>query len=50
LVARTGTERWSFEAGGAIRTWPAVAGGRLYFQADDGLLYAPGWSRHEIAW
>jgi outer membrane protein assembly factor BamB len=40
LAAGTGRERWSFRAGGAIRTRVTVAGGNLYFQADDGVLYA----------
>jgi outer membrane protein assembly factor BamB len=40
LDAATGKERWSFAAGGAIRTRPVAAGDALYFQADDGVLYA----------
>ncbi|HSD67111.1 MAG TPA: PQQ-binding-like beta-propeller repeat protein, partial [Vicinamibacteria bacterium] len=33
-------KKWSFRAGGPIRTRPTAAGGTLYFQADDGYLYA----------
>jgi outer membrane protein assembly factor BamB len=40
LDARTGRKKWSFRAGGPIRTRATVAGAVLYFQADDGHLYA----------
>jgi len=40
LDAGTGHERWTFAAGGPIRTRAVVSGDALYFQADDGVLYA----------
>lgn len=41
LDVATGVERWTFKAGGAIRTRAAFGPeGALYFQADDGVLYA----------
>jgi outer membrane protein assembly factor BamB len=40
LEAATGKPRWAFPAGGAIRSRALVAHGALYFQADDGVLYA----------
>jgi len=40
LDPETGKERWSFAAGGAIRTRAVAGGSALYFQADDGILYA----------
>jgi outer membrane protein assembly factor BamB len=32
--------KWSFHTGGAVRSSPAVAGGRVYFGSNDGYLYA----------
>ena len=43
LDAVTGRLRWSFEAGGAFESSPAVAGGTVYVGADDGRLYP--WAR-----
>jgi outer membrane protein assembly factor BamB len=37
---RTGTERWSYDAGAEVRTSPAVAGGRVYVAGSDGDLHA----------
>ncbi|HEV7499183.1 MAG TPA: PQQ-binding-like beta-propeller repeat protein, partial [Vicinamibacteria bacterium] len=36
----TGKARWSFQAGGPIRTRAVASAGTLFFQADDGVLYA----------
>jgi eukaryotic-like serine/threonine-protein kinase len=48
--ARTGTERWSFVAGGAIRTRAVGAGGAVYFQADDGFCYALDSTTGKLRW
>lgn len=42
--------RWSFEAGGPIRSSPVVAGGRVYVGSDDGHLYAIEQEQGEQAW
>lgn len=39
LNTRTGAERWSFFAEGAIRFAPHVANGKVYFGSDDGYAY-----------
>lgn len=42
MDARTGDERWQFEAGGSITAPPAVSNGVVYAGSDDGYLYAVG--------
>ena len=39
IDTRTGAERWSFFAEGAIRFAPHVVNGKIYFGADDGYAY-----------
>ncbi len=39
IDTRTGTERWSFFAEGAIRFAPHAVNGKIYFGADDGYAY-----------
>jgi eukaryotic-like serine/threonine-protein kinase len=39
LDARSGTERWTFRAGGAVRARPTRLGDDVVFQADEGMLY-----------
>jgi outer membrane protein assembly factor BamB len=40
LDAKTGTEKWEFEAGDSVRSTPAVSDGVAYVGSDDGYLYA----------
>ena len=42
--------RWTFEAGGAIRSSPAVAGGRVYVGSDDGKVYGLEAATGTVAW
>jgi probable HAF family extracellular repeat protein len=42
LDASDGRELWRFEAGGQIRSTPSIVDGRIFFQSDDGYLYALG--------
>ncbi len=51
LDAETGRERWRYTAGGPVRIAPQIAGGRVFFSADDGMIYcldaatgAPVWT------
>ena len=45
-----GSERWRFEAGGAIHGAPAVGGDHAYVGSRDGYLYAVSVSDGEVAW
>jgi outer membrane protein assembly factor BamB len=42
LDARTGKERWTFRAAGAVRARPTRVEDDVVFQADDGMLYRVG--------
>ena len=42
IDVRSGTERWAFRAGGAIRARPTALESDVVFQADDGWLYRIG--------
>jgi outer membrane protein assembly factor BamB len=50
LDARSGAERWVFQAGGPIRSRPAVGAGAVYVQADDGQLYKLHAATGRLAW
>jgi outer membrane protein assembly factor BamB len=50
MDAGTGRKRWSFKAGGPIRTRATVLGGDVYFQADDGFLYKLGAGGGDERW
>ncbi len=50
LDTRTGAERWSFFAEGAIRFAPHIANGRVYFGADDGYAYCLDASSGKQIW
>jgi outer membrane protein assembly factor BamB len=42
--------RWTFEAGGAVRSSPAVAGDRVYVGSDDGRVYGLDAHTGAVAW
>ncbi|MCX7049071.1 MAG: PQQ-binding-like beta-propeller repeat protein [Candidatus Sumerlaeota bacterium] len=50
LDAATGAVRWEFFAEGPVRLAPAVAGGRVYFGADDGMVYCLNASDGKLIW
>ncbi len=50
LDTSDGSERWSFETGGEIRSSPTVNSGTLYVGSDDGHLYALNTSSGTEEW
>lgn len=50
LALDTGKEVWSYDAGAAIRTTPAVADGAAYLTTDAGELQAIDLIKHRLLW
>ncbi len=50
LSAETGSEKWHFIAGGPVRFAPQIAGGRVYFSADDGVVYCLDAATGTVVW
>lgn len=50
LDTRTGAERWSFFAEGAIRFAPHVTQGKVYFGSDDGYAYCLNAADGKLIW
>jgi glucose dehydrogenase len=50
LDTETAAEKWRFFAEGAVRFAPIVAGGKVYFSADDGRLYCLGADDGKLRW
>ncbi|MCX5660257.1 MAG: PQQ-binding-like beta-propeller repeat protein [Planctomycetota bacterium] len=48
--AVTGRERWHFITGGPVRIAPQLAGGKVYFGSDDGLIYCLDAATGHPAW
>lgn len=50
IDARTGAERWSFFAEGAIRFAPHAVNGKIYFGSDDGYAYCLNAADGKLVW
>ena len=48
--AATGKEKWRFTAGGPIRFAPQVSAGRVYFAADDAVVYCLDAANGKTVW
>ncbi|MFL5340752.1 MAG: PQQ-binding-like beta-propeller repeat protein [Gemmataceae bacterium] len=50
LDAATGKRQWYCDVGSAVTCTPAIDAERVYFGADDGMVYAAGRSDGQVAW
>lgn len=50
LNTRTGREIWKFHANGPVRFAPVAADGRVFFNSDDGFLYAIDAETGKLIW